>query len=126
MKRVTKAIAAVTLIAAAGAAQAWWNGPGYGNNGWGNNNNMFGDMFGDGAFDFSMSARGNGRGYGNGSGYGYNNPYYGYAPYGYAPYGYGAPAAGPDYFKAQQEAMQKHHEAMMKQMEAQRQAFEAK
>lgn len=89
MKKIATAAAIAALLGASAAANAWWGGPwsGYGDRGW------MDDFFGDGVFDFNMSASGRGSGYNRW----YDRGYYGYGPYGYGyPYGgYATPYAYP-------------------------------
>lgn len=83
MKTISKLMAAAVMTAASVSAQAWWGGPNSWNDG----------FFGDGGFDFHMSASAHGNGW--------NRYHNGYAPYyGYAPYGATAPALSAEQQKA--------------------------
>ena len=116
MNKLSKIAVAVALAGASVSASAWW-GP---FNSWGN------DGFGDGWFDFNVSARAHGRGHG------WNRYYDSYGPYAYgpwvAPYGAYAPVTAPVYgiTAEQQSALQEQHKAIAEQQQkALQQAVEA-
>ena len=85
MKKIATAAAIAAMLGASATANAWWGGTG--------DRSWMDDFFGDGMFDFNMSASGRGSGYNRW----YDRGYYGYGPYGYGyPYGaYAAPYTHP-------------------------------
>ena len=116
MKKLSKIAMAVALAGASVSASAWW-GP---FNSWGN------DGFGDGWFDFNVSARAHGRGHGWSRYHDYYGPY-AYGPWA-APYGAYAPATVPFYgmSEEQRSALPEQHKALAEQQQkALQQAVEA-
>jgi hypothetical protein len=113
MNRLSKIAMAAALAGASVSASAWW-GP---FNSWGN------DAFGDGWFDFNVSAHAHGRGHGWNRYYDYYGPY-AYGPWA-APY---VPGAVPFYAmtEEQQNVLQEQHKAIAEQQQkALQQAVEA-
>ena len=82
MKKIATAAAIAALLGASATANAWWGGSPWGGHG---DRSWMDDFFGDGMFDFNMSASGRGSGYNRWSDRGH---------YGYGPYGYGYPYGG--------------------------------
>jgi hypothetical protein len=107
MNKLSRIAMAAALAGASVSASAWW-GP---FNSWGN------DGFGDGWFDFNVSAHAHGRGHGWNRYHDYYGPY-AYGPWA-APYGPYGPGALPVYAmtEAQQSVLQEQHKAMAEQQQ---------